>query len=123
MALPRSDAQRVDKYDAKTNAATVGLKIAAGLTPMKADFATFANAFVPKSIEVNAALGTDATIFPIFYGQYQAYAAQLWRLQNTATGAVVDATAQIIKVKWLTRGATDAMLIKIALDVFGIVVV
>lgn len=123
MALPRTDAQRVDKYDAKTNAATVGLKIAAKLVPMKADFATFANDFVSKSIEVNAVLGTDVTIFPIWYGSYQAYAGQLWRLQKTATGAIVDATALVIKTKWATRGLSNALLVKIALDVFGITVV
>jgi hypothetical protein len=122
MGLPRTDAQRVDKYDAKTNAATVGLKIAAKLTPMKADFATFANDFVADSILINAALGTDATIFPIWYGGYQAYGAQLWRLQKTATGAIVDATAQVIKTKWTTRGLVPSMLIKIAVDVFGITV-
>lgn len=122
MALPRSDAQRVAKYDAKTNAATVGLKVAARLPVMKTDFAAFANDFAPTQVLVNAALGTDATIFPIQYGAYQAYAAQLWKLKKTATGAVVDATAQVIKTKWTTRGLTSLMLIKIALDVFGIVV-
>lgn len=123
MAMPRSDAQRVAKYDAKTSATTVGLKIAARLPGMKSDFAVFANDFVAKQLLVNAALGTDATIFPLDYGRYQAYAAELWKLTKTTQGAATDATAQVVASKWQTRGLNVAMTVKIAIDVFSITVV
>lgn len=122
MGMPRSDSQRVDKYDAKYAATTVGLKIAQRLTGMKSDFATFANDFVDVQLLVRAALGTANTIFPIWYGLYYAYAAELWKLQNTAVGAVSDTAAQVVKTKWESRGGVSSMLIKIALDVFGMTV-
>lgn len=122
MALPRSDAQRVAAYDAKYAAATVALKVAARLPGMRSSFATFANDFAPVQQLVNAELATDATIFPIWYGAYQAYAAELWKLKKTTTGVALDAAAQVVKTKWTTRGLTASMLISIALNVFSIIV-
>jgi hypothetical protein len=122
MALPRSDADRIAKYNAKTASTTVGLKVAARLPGMKTDFESFAEDFAAMQMQVRAELGTVATVFPISYGLYQAYAAELWKLKQTATGAVVDAAAQVVKTKWTTRGGTSAVLIAIALNVFGIVV-
>jgi hypothetical protein len=123
MALPRTDAQRVAAYDAKTNASTVSLKVAARLPGMRTSFTTFANDFVAKQLLVNAQLATDATIFPIWYGGYQAYAAELWKLAKTTTGVGLDAAAQIVATKWASRGLTNSMLVSIALNVFSIVVV
>jgi hypothetical protein len=122
MALPRSDAQRKAKYDAKSAATTVGLKIAARLDGMYSSFEAFINDFVPIQEAVRAELATDATVFPIWYGGYYAYAAELWKLQKTTTGPQVDASAQIVKTKWTTRGLTGTMLISIAANVFGITV-
>ena len=123
MALPRTDADRIADYDAKVVPTTVGLKIAARLTGMKSDFATFANDFVAKQLLVNAALATDNTIFPVTYGFYQAYASQLWHLTKTTGQPALDAIAQIVATNWQTHGLNVAMTVKIALDVFTITVV
>ena len=123
MALPRDDADRIADYDAKVVPTTVGLKIAARLTGMKSDFATFANAFTAMQLLVRAELGTDATIFPIQYGTYYAFAAQLWKAQITTTQPALDAIAQIVYDHWVARGLQAAMGIQIAINVFNITVV
>lgn len=119
----RTDADRIAAYDAKVVPTTVSLKIAARLSGMKSDFAVFANDFVAKQLLVNAALATDATIFPIEYGAFQAYASQLWKLTKTTANPALDAIAQIVATKWQTDGLNVAMTVKIALDVFTITVV
>lgn len=123
MALPRDDVDRVDKYNAKVVPTTVGLKIAARLTGMKSDFATFATAFTAMQLLVRAELGTDATIFPIQYGIYYAFSAQLWKAQITTTQPALDAIAQITYDHWVARGLQAAMGIQIAINVFSITVV
>lgn len=123
MGLPRTDADRIADYNAKVVPTTVALKIASRLTGMKSDFAVFANDFVAMQLLVNAAVATDATIFPIEYGFYQAYASQLWKLSKTTANPALDAIAQIVATKWQTDGLNVAMTIKIALDVFTITVV
>lgn len=119
----RTDAERVAKYDAKTAATTVGLKIASRLSGMQSDFAVFANDFVAKQLLVNAELASDATIFPISYGGYQAYASVLWKLTKTTTQPAVDAMAQINKDYWVAHGLQAAMCIQIAINVFSITVI
>lgn len=123
MGLPRTDAQRVAAYDAKTAPTTVGLKIAARLSGMKSDFAVFANDFVAMQLLVRTELGTLATIFPIQYGIYYAYASQLWKLNTTTTQPAVDAMAQILHDDWVLKGGDTVMLVQIAINVFSITVV
>jgi len=123
VALPRTDADRIAAYDAKVVPTTVGLKIAARLSGMKSDYAVFANDFVAMQLLVRTELGTSATIFPITYGLYYAYASQLWKLLTTATQPAVDAVAQILHDHWVLRGGTAAMQIQIAINVFNITVI
>ena len=123
MSLPRDDTDRINDYDAKVVPTTVGLKIAARLTGMKSDYAVFANSFVAMQLLVRAELGTLATIFPINYGMYYAYASILWKLSTTTTQPAVDAVAQIIHDDWVLKGADTVMLVQIAINVFSITVV
>ena len=123
MPLPRDDTDRIADYDAKVVPTTVGLKIAARLTGMKSDYAVFANSFVAMQLLVRAELGTLATIFPINYGMYYAYASILWKLSTTTTQPAVDAVAQIIHDDWVLKGADTVMLVQIAINVFSITVV
>lgn len=123
MPLPRDDTDRINDYDAKVVPTTVGLKIAARLTGMKSDYAVFANSFVAMQLLVRAELGTLATIFPINYGMYYAYASILWKLSTTTTQPAVDAVAQIIHDDWVLKGADTVMLVQIAINVFSITVV
>jgi len=123
MALPRTDADRIADYNAKVVPTTVGLKIAARLTGMTTDFATFANDFVAMQLLVRAELGTLATIFPIQYGLYYAYASQCWKLQTTTTQPAIDAMAQILHDHYVLRGGDTVMLVQLAINVFNITVV
>lgn len=124
MALPRDDADRIAKYDAKVAPTTVGLKIAARLAVMKSDFATFATAFVAMQLLVRGELGAVNTIFPIDYGAYYAYASELWKLGNTSTQPAIDAMAQIVHDKWVTgRGIDGPTCVSIAINVFSITVI
>lgn len=119
----RTDAQRIAAYDAKVTPTTVGLKIAARLGGMTTDFAVFANDFVAMQLLVRTELGTLATIFPIQYGIYYAYASQLWKLLTTTTQPTVDAVAQILHDDWVLKGGDTVMLVQIATNVFAITVV
>lgn len=124
MALPRDDAARIAKYDAKVAPTTVGLKIAARLSVMKSDYAAFATDFVAMQLLVRAQLGAVATVFPIAYGGYYAYASELWKLGNTTTQPAVNAMAQIVHDKWVTgRGLDGPTCVAIAINVFSITVI
>lgn len=122
MALPRSDSQRVAKYNAKIDPTTVGLKVAARLTVMKSDYATYAQEITDMQLLVRAELLQDATIFPISYGGYYAYANELWKLTKTTGQPALDAAAQVVATKWTTRGLTCTMLTAIAANVFSITI-
>jgi hypothetical protein len=123
MALPRDDEQRVAKYNAKTAPTTVSLKVAARLTGMKSDFQTFCMSFTDMQLLVRGELAKNAAIFPLQYGGYYAYAAELWKLVNTTAQPALDATAQTVATKWTTRGLVCSMLEDIAFNVFSITIV
>jgi hypothetical protein len=89
---------------------------------MKTSYESFTEAFVPMQLQVRGVLGEHNDVFPIQYGPYYAYAGELWKLKNTATGDVIVAVAQIITDKWESRGCKNSALIQIALDVFTIAV-
>lgn len=123
-AVPRDDADRIAKYDAKVDPGTVGLKLAARYAAMKAAFAAKTADFVDMQLLVRAELGAVATIFPIAYGSYYALAAEYWKLKNTALQPAVDAMAQVIHDKWVTGRSLDGpTCVAIAINVFNITVV
>jgi hypothetical protein len=122
MALPRDDSQRVGKYNAKTAAATVALKYAARMTRMKSDYASAIQSITDMQLLVRAELLQDATIFPLQYGGYYAYANELWKLDITTGQPALDAAAQVVATKWTTRGLDCAMLQSIAANVFNITI-
>lgn len=122
MALPKSDARRIAKYIAKTVPSTVGLKIAGQLADMKTGFAAVTADLVDMMVLVQTELATLTAIPTISYGQYYAYAEELWKLLRTTSQPAADVAAQIIHDKWEARGATSAALIQIASNVFNITV-
>ncbi len=125
MALPKSDAQRIAKYLAKTVPTTVGLKIAGQLADMKTGFANAiggSSGLVDMLMLVQTELATLTAIPPISYGQYYAFAEECWKLLRTTSQPAADTAAQIIHDKWEARGATSAALIQIATNVFNITV-
>jgi hypothetical protein len=118
----RTDAQRIDQYDAKTLAATVGLKIAAMLTGMKPSFAAFVNDFSAMQALVTACIA-GAGVRPIEAGGYQAFAAKLWKLQNSTADPTLTNVATSYGKQFKSRGLDGATLMKVALDVFTLVIV
>jgi len=117
----KTDAQRSEKYVAKTAATTVSLKFASQLAQMKASFAAMTNALVAIQLQVAALLDTAGVVGPT-RGRYHAYANRLFKITNEFAGATATAMAQAEHDKWATV-CTPAILVDIALDVFNLVVV
>jgi len=118
----RTDVQRNDKYQAKTVAATVNLKVAARLDGMKTSYATLAAALYVKELQAQVILTTvgppalQTTSFPFYY----AFVRQVFKVWfQGITGAALDAQAQIAHDKWEASGLTSAVMIDLAINLFG----
>lgn len=120
----RTSSQRVNKYDAKVDPATVGLKIAARLEKMKTDFAAFVNMKVQDEAGTIIVLNEDA-VPRIRWGLYMAYSSEMTRLirQTEVTGDLAVAEAQLLTDKWVSYGAECSTLAKIAFNVFNVTIV
>ena len=126
--MKRSDAQRIAKYLAKTVPTTVSLKVAAMLESMKSGFSPVTEDLVNMLLLVQTELagitvGTPPAPIPtIYYGQYMAYAEELWKLLRTTSQPAVNGLAQAVKAKWASRGLESTALVTIAAHVFNITV-
>lgn len=118
----RTDAQRTEKYVSKTVATTVGLKVAAQLTGMKPSYAAFTNDFSAMQALVTACIAGQG-IRPIEAGGYQAFAAKLWKLQNSTADPTLTNVATSYGKQFKSRGLDGATLMKVALDAFTLVIV
>jgi hypothetical protein len=116
----RSDAYRSNAYNAKTTPATVGLKYAARLTGMKSTFAAGTTALVAKQLEVAQILDDDG-IVGVLRGRYHAFGNRLFKITKQFANAAATAEAQAEFDRWEAT-CTGATLIKIALNVYGLVV-
>jgi hypothetical protein len=116
----RTDTQRIDKYKAKTVPATVGLKIAAMLPTMKANYA----ASVPESVDIDSRVRNfldQEQVAPVYHTFYRNFARRLyWKIIKKYSGATLVSCAQSTKGEWLAKGVDDGVLRKLALDLFGI---
>jgi len=119
----RDDTQRQAKYNAKTVAATVGLKVAAELADMKSAFAAACAAFVAKEIAVQGVLNGEGDVPTIQYPFYINYGREIFGLeQRGITGPTQLAMAVSLTVKYESYGLDAATLRKIALDVFTLTI-
>lgn len=124
----KTDAERSARYDSKTNAATVGLIVAAVLPDARTNFADpqGMSDLVAKEQQIQGILNSYSPAIPtIQYPFYLAFGRELWALtrQGIAGGALTLA-AQGVRDKWNYKGfLTAAVLDKIALDVFNVVTV
>jgi hypothetical protein len=120
----RTDVDRNDKYTTKYAAATVNLKVAARLDGMKSYYATLATALYAKEQQAQGILAAvspaiQTVLFPFYY----AFVRQVFKVwYQGMTGAALDAQAQIAHDKWESTGLTSAVMIQLALDLFGAVV-
>lgn len=122
-ALLRTANDRSTKYDSKTAATTVGLKIAAGLGIMKSQFAAAINSLAPIEQQIQGILNGEAAVPTIQYPFYLCFGRELWSLDNRGIdGAAAVLRAITIQEKWTDMGLDDTITKKIALDVFNIIV-
>jgi hypothetical protein len=122
MGLPRSDTDRIAKYNAKVAAATVALKVAARLERMKSDYATFAQEITAIEISIKSELADLAGPSIATYPLYLSFGRELWKAGKTYSQPLLDAYAQVIADKWITRGCDCAMCQQIAYNVFNITI-
>jgi hypothetical protein len=118
----RTDLLRIAKYNAKTVAATVGLKIGAQLPTMPDNYTAFVNVFAAMQLLVNSVLATEG-VRPIQAGMYQAFAAKVWKLQNSTSDPTLTNVTTDYGKQFAARGCVKATLVKIADIVFGLTIV
>lgn len=122
----KSDAERSARYDAKTNAATVGLIVAAVLPDARSNFADplGMSDLVAKEQQIQGLLNDEDTPVPtIDYPFYLGFGRELWALTRQGiAGASLQRAAQGVRDKWNYKGFLVAgVLDEIALNVFNIV--
>jgi hypothetical protein len=113
---------RSNWYNAKTVAATVGLKIAAVLPDMKTGFSAAVTELVAIEDQVRGLLNANA-VPTIYYPFYQNFGRELWKLTNNGiSGTTLDAMGQALHDKYVSRGLATARLIEIADTIFNVTV-
>jgi len=117
----RSDFDRKNAYDLKTAPTTVGLKVAAQLTTMRASFASATNDLVAAQLLTAVELDKGAIVGPM-RGRYYAFSNRLWKICRHYNGAAATAMGQAEIARW-TATCDKPLLITIALNVYSLVLV
>lgn len=119
----RTSAQRNDQYVAKTDPATVGLKVAARLPSMKTDFAAVTNELVQAQACTLDVLNEDA-IPRIKWGRYFAFCNEMFRLTTVTdvAGPLAIAETDALVAKWVAFGCLLPTVTTIAFNCFNITV-
>lgn len=119
----RTDAQRKDKYVAKTTPTTVGLKVASVLGDMKSGFSAAISDLYPIETKIQGILNSAGTVPTLRYPFYLNFGRELWKRDWAGIdGPALVAMAVVLTAKYVDYGLVEAHLIKIALDCFGITV-
>jgi hypothetical protein len=119
----KDDAHRIDTYNAKTVATTVGLKVASMLGSMKTSFADQCASFVAKEIAIQGVLNADGTIPTIQYPFYLSFGREIWGMnQRGISGTIATAMSISLCTKWTSYGLAKVMLQEIADTVFNITI-
>lgn len=104
----RTAQPRVLKYNAKTHAQTVGLKVAAQLTAMRPHFAQAVNSLTHLEQQVQGLLNS-LDIPTRAYPYYLNFARQLWALYHRGIrGDTLAAQAAELRDRWTDRGLVAA---------------
>ena len=86
------------KYALKTVPATVGLKIAAQLTHMKARHAARANDLSAAQLLTNAVLSSHG-IVPLSAAGYHAFAMKIWKMRRSTSNPALLAGATGLRTR------------------------
>jgi hypothetical protein len=118
----RTDADRSEKYTAKYNAATIGLKIASMLSGMKSGFASAINDLVSIEQQAQGLLnisGTQRVEYPVYYN----FVRELWAIQSRGiTGHGLTVAGVGLEAKYASYGLDPNLLKSMALTLFGVVI-
>jgi len=117
----KSDANRIESYNAKVDPSTVGLKFAAQLTVMKTSFEGATEALVAHQLQTAQVLDA-AGIVGLMRGRYHAFSNRLHHIVTNYTGASATNQAQLEHDKWESVNQS-ALMISIALTVYGLTIV
>jgi hypothetical protein len=119
----RTSGQRIDAHEANYATATVGLKVAAQLAPMKARFGVATGQLAYIEIKIQGILN-DSGIATIQYPFYLSFGREMWALGFQGIhGATLLARATGLHTKYVSYGLTTAIVKRIALDVFNATIV
>jgi len=117
----KSSATRIAHYDARMVSSLVDPVVAATAALAKANFAVYANEFVPKQVQLRAIL--DALGVPtIIFAGYEAFNGEMYHVYKTTAGASAIAMGVILCTKYEAWGLAAATLRAISLDLYNITV-
>ena len=114
----RSKEQRIAKYKAKTDPATVRPKRLAMFPIMTANYAPTAYEAEALETAVRDCLVQEKVVLDRFY--YLNFARELGKCKKKYSGATLVFYAQSKKDRWLARGLDDRVLRKLASVLFSI---
>jgi len=116
----KSEVNRTESYNAKVTPATVSLKFAAQLATMKGGFEGETETLVAHQMATGQVLD-GAGIVGLMRGRYHAFSNRLHQITRHYQGAAATNMAQLEHDKWESV-CVSATMIKIALDVYGIII-
>lgn len=117
----RTDADRAEKYTLKTNAATVGLKIASRLATMKTSYASAIAPFIAYELQVQGILNDDGVAGISRSGYYNFAREIAGKEYRGMAGTALKTEATTLHTKYKAYGFDDGILKSVAL-IFGITI-
>jgi len=117
----RTSAQRIAAYEARMQSTLLDPTNAAINDLAKANFATYANEFVPKQQQLRALLNA-LSIPTIQFGGYEAYNGEMYHLWKTTDGPAAVTTGAALVTKWTSLGLNAIALKAIAADLYNITI-
>jgi hypothetical protein len=120
----KSAAQRIARYNLRMLSSLLDPTLSSMIALATANFATYANDFVPKQEGLRVILN-GLGVPHVHWAGYEAFHGELYKLSKQYSGAGAIAYATTLIDKWITVGAgalVEANLKTIADDLYGIVV-
>lgn len=120
----KTSAQRIARYNARMLSSLIDPVLSAMVAQQQANFATYANDFVPKQNALRILL--NALVIPIIqWGAYEAFHGELYKKSKQYSGAMLVVWATTLHDKYSSVGGgglTSANLKAIANDLYGVII-
>ena len=117
----KSAAIRIANYTARMQSSLLDPVLAAVNAKAALNFTAYAIDFVSKQLQLRVILSA-LSISTMMFGRYEAFHGEVYHLSKVATGPAAITTAQALVNKYIDAGCVEATLIKIAADIYGIIV-